>query len=265
VEEEALVDTLATTAFSHEPEIGIGHFGPSSNHGYFRILSSIFAQLPGDGSAADPKSLHRWSQERVSTGIGSTVQDVPITSSNLSDVPSDETAKLYFQHFFTAMSLTMPCVSKSCVMRRYAQAKEDNFRQVSVVRRALFNIIWACGANSCLHAVSEAFYRRAIGLLNSVNIRQSGEEMGEYLRTEVSLIADCAAVQFLLLICSYQQNNQRSVASWTFHALAVKAAFQMGLHYPSTYESLGPEERQKRQMLWFGVLNHDRYGRYNEA
>ena len=177
-EDEALVDTLATTAFSHEPEIGIGHFGPSSNHGHFRILSSILAQLPGDGSTVDPKSLHRWSQDRGPTELGTTVQNLPIASTSLYDIPSDETATLCFQQFFTTMALAMPCVSKPLIMQRYAQAKDEAFQQLGVVRRALFNIIWACGASFCQHMLSEVFYKRAIGLLNSVNIRQSGEEMG---------------------------------------------------------------------------------------
>jgi len=178
VEEEALVDTLATATFSHETEIGIGHFGTSSNHGYFRILSGIFAQLPGDGHVVDPKSLHRWSQERASTEFGFPVHHVPLISCNISDVPDEVTATLYFQRFFAAMLLAMPFVSQSVVMQRYTQAKDQGFRQLDVVRRALFNIIWACGASFCVHEIAEVFYRRAMGLLSSVNIRQSGEEMG---------------------------------------------------------------------------------------
>lgn len=72
------------------------------------------------------------------------------------------------------------------------------------------------------------------------------------------MFTDKHTVQLLLLICCYQQNQQRSVASWTFHALAVKAAFQMGLHSPSTYEGLSADSRQQRQQLWLGVLNQDR-------
>ena len=68
-----------------------------------------------------------------------------------------------------------------------------------------------------------------------------------------------AKVQLLLLVCAFQQNHQRSVASWTFHALAVKTAFQMGLHAPATYEGLSADRCQLRIQLWLGVLNHDRY------
>lgn len=65
-------------------------------------------------------------------------------------------------------------------------------------------------------------------------------------------------VQACLLITAFQQNNQRSVTSWTFHALSVKAAFQLGLQSPSSYQSLNSESQQLRKRLWFGVLNQDR-------
>jgi hypothetical protein len=69
---------------------------------------------------------------------------------------------------------------------------------------------------------------------------------------------DCYAVQALLLLCSFQQNTQRSTASWTYHALAVKTAIQHGLHSPSLYEQHGVQTRELRRRIWFGVINQDR-------
>ncbi|ETN37045.1 uncharacterized protein HMPREF1541_08034 [Cyphellophora europaea CBS 101466] len=241
-DEEAIVDTLATAAFSHEPEIGIGHFGPSSNHGYFRALSNIFAHLPDDGSAADPKSLHRWSLGHITASERSPSRNLLEQPLDPMAIPDDTTATLLFNHFFSAVSCTIPYVSRPVVLQRYARARSERFVQLSRVRRAFFNIIWAHGASFSAIEDPETFYRRTMGLLNSLTVREAGDEM----------------IRLLLLICSYQQNHQRSVASWTFHALAVKAAFQSGLHAPSTYEGLDADTHHLRLQLWFGVLNHDR-------
>ena len=67
-------------------------------------------------------------------------------------------------------------------------------------------------------------------------------------------------VQTLLLLSSFQQNNRRSTASWTPHALAVKSAFQIGLHSQLSYKDHGFDESELRKRLWFGVVVQDRYG-----
>lgn len=178
-DEEGIVDTLATTAFSHEPELGIGHFGPSSNHGYFRALSNVFAHLPEDGSAANPKSLHRWSQYRQVAYEGSAPG---VTESQISDPsinPDAAMAMQLFTQFFAAMSLTTPYLSRSIVVRNFNQAYEGHFRQLTKVRRALFNIIWAHGAVCARRTDFEIFYRRAVRFLNSITIREAGDELGK--------------------------------------------------------------------------------------
>ena len=180
-DEEGIVDTLATTAFSHEPEVGIGHFGPSSNHGYFRALSKVFAHLPKDGSAANPKSLHRWSQYRQVAREGNASG---ITESQIFDAskdPDTTTAMHLFTQFFACMSLTTQYISRSTIIRNFNQAREGHFGQVSKVRRALFNILWAHGAICADRTDFEIFYRRAVSFLNSITIREAGDELGKSL------------------------------------------------------------------------------------
>ena len=58
-DEETAVDTDATKAFSDATQTGgIGHFGPSSTHGYFRILSRQLAHFPFDNSSMKLTSSH---------------------------------------------------------------------------------------------------------------------------------------------------------------------------------------------------------------
>lgn len=177
-DEEAIVDTLATTAFSHEPEISIGHFGPSSNHGYFRALSNIFAHLPEDGSAANPKSLHHWSRHRPIPGHSSSPEVSNSELCNPAILPDASTAMFLFNQFFMTMSLSAPYMSRAATLRNYNQAHDQSAHKLTQVRRALFNILWAHGAAADGRAGFEIFYRRAMRCLNSLTIREAGDEWG---------------------------------------------------------------------------------------
>ncbi|KAK5046124.1 hypothetical protein LTR84_008581 [Exophiala bonariae] len=241
-DEEARIDTLATGTFSDEIETDIGHFGPSSNHDYFRNLSGIFAHLARDGFTTQSSALNTWSVPR------NLIAGVPERRSHISGIfdcmalPDDQTALALLKQFFTTIALTMPFFNRPALVRGYTKLKERRFQDFDRVQRALFNMIWAHGSCSLGAVDSEVYYRRAISLLDSLTIRRTSQEM----------------VQTCLLVTSYQQNNQRSVTSWTFHALSVKAAFQLGLHSQSSYQSLNAESQQLRKRLWFGVLNQDR-------
>lgn len=70
--------------------------------------------------------------------------------------------------------------------------------------------------------------------------------------------ASIELLQSLLLIVTYQQNHQMSVTSWTYHALAVKTAYQLGLQSPSNYKEYAVQESEMRKRLWYGLINQDR-------
>ena len=53
------------------------------------------------------------------------------------------------------------------------------------------------------------------------------------------------------------------VSSATYHALTVKAAFQLGLHCPSSYKELSPSDSELRKRLWYSLINQDRYSLIN--
>ena len=84
-----------------------------------------------------------------------------------------------FNQFFVCMSLLCPYVSRSSVVRNYEHALGDESRAIGAVRRALFNIIWAHGATAAGRSDAELFYRRAMRCLNSLTIREAGDELGE--------------------------------------------------------------------------------------
>ncbi len=73
-------------------------------------------------------------------------------------------------------------------------------------------------------------------------------------------------MQTLLLIVTFQQASQRSISSWTFHALAVKAAIEVGLHSPQNQHEHGTvvydrKEAELRARIWKAIIINDRYAK----
>lgn len=62
----------------------------------------------------------------------------------------------------------------------------------------------------------------------------------------------------MLLMTQYLQGTQRSIKTWAIHGLAVKAAFQLGLHSLQALERFAPLEREIRIRTWHGCVMLDR-------
>jgi hypothetical protein len=67
------------------------------------------------------------------------------------------------------------------------------------------------------------------------------------------------SVQAMLLITQYLQGTQRSVKTWAIHGLAVKAAFELGLHSPMALQRHTGLAREIRLRTWYGCVVLDRF------
>lgn len=56
----------------------------------------------------------------------------------------------------------------------------------------------------------------------------------------------------------YLQGTERSIETWNYHGLAVKASYQLGLHSPNALKNFLPLEREIRKRTWFGCILLDR-------
>lgn len=65
-------------------------------------------------------------------------------------------------------------------------------------------------------------------------------------------------VQLLLLMSQYLQGSERSIETWNLHGLAVKAAYQLGLHSSDALQQYPPREREFRKRTWYGCVMLDR-------
>lgn len=56
----------------------------------------------------------------------------------------------------------------------------------------------------------------------------------------------------------YLQGTERSIETCNIHSLAVKAAYQLGLHSPNALKQYPEPEREFRKRTWFGCVLLDR-------
>ncbi|KUI61337.1 hypothetical protein VP1G_08490 [Cytospora mali] len=76
--------------------------------------------------------------------------------------------------------------------------------------------------------------------------------------------ASLETVQAMLLMSQYLQGTHRSVMTWNIHGLAVKAAFQLGLHTTASLKSHSPLERELRTRTWYACIILDSNIEYPE-
>lgn len=141
-----------------------------------------------------------------------------------------------------------------CLVRQYQESIGPLFPFINTsnileesdhcrARQALMNIVCAHAASTTPDTDPTIFYRRALALLDETTLRGSSIDL----------------LKALLLVANFQQNNKRAVASWTYNGIAVKAAYQLGLHSPSSYADRPAQECELRRMLWHAVVIQDRY------
>lgn len=151
--------------------------GPSSNHGYFRALSTILARLADDGSTANPIALSHWQQQPLNSH-GPQREAVQRPSIDLTASPDYQLAISLFNQFFATTWQVTPYLNKAKIMQQYSHAVSDQFKHTGKVKVALYNIIWAHGAYSASLDTAEMFYRRAIWSMDNLLIREADDDMG---------------------------------------------------------------------------------------
>jgi hypothetical protein len=250
LDNEAAVDELATQVFNEIPERNIGHFGSASNHAFFRTISSAFAyQIPlmvqnqdVQGQVASRYSLTHASRSPSPSPCREVNQRLKsYTDAHRATVdpyalPPEHKISMLVDYFFATVGPVFPYVEKSTM------AAVEPVWRTTRSGRALLNIICAHASLVSDATAAEAFYDRTVALLDAGTIHGASLEL----------------IQAFLLLCSFQQSTQRSTASWTYHALAIKSAIQHGLHSAASYEEHGAQTAEVRTRIWFAIINQDR-------
>ncbi|KAL2816662.1 hypothetical protein BJX63DRAFT_387014 [Aspergillus granulosus] len=244
------VDELSTQALTEATDGEVGYFGPSSNYAMFRFISNLFTQtairFPPVHGTTQAANLHPCSdcERRRHTQNHTRPTEAIKASRPVYYLPPLNEAMPLFDRYFSTIGVVLPYIEKETMVRVYhtaAQLEPSKRRRTPL---ALLNIVWAHAESSLGSPQRETFYKRAVALIDSSrDVERPGYEL----------------VQTLLLVVEYKQNHQRSISSYTAHALCVKAAFHVGLHSRAARAAArSAEERALRLRLWNGVLKNDR-------
>lgn len=165
--------------------------------------------------------------------------------------PPEEEMDALVSRFFTDTGSIFPFIHRETFLDTYNRVRSINLRQFRRSWLGLLNAIltmatvtsasWDMSATDRA-ARAEIFFARAKALC--LDQMLSG--------------ASLETVQAMLLMSQYLQGTHRSVMTWNIHGLAVKAAFQLGLHTTASLRSHSPLERETRTRTWYACVILDR-------
>lgn len=153
--------------------------------------------------------------------------------------------------FFRDTGALFPFVHPHTFMETYRHTRSIGFRRFRRSWLGLLNSIltmsvftsgsWSSTATE-RGAKAEVYFTRAKALCLDQMLSGSSIE----------------TVQAMLLMSQYLQGTHRSVMTWNMHGIAVKAAFQLGLHSTASLKDYSPLERETRTRTWFACVMLDR-------
>ncbi|OAG07134.1 uncharacterized protein CC84DRAFT_1117246 [Paraphaeosphaeria sporulosa] len=252
-------DGIGSMVFTKEEEAGF--FGPSSNIAFTRIIvRSTTSILKATMTAESPLSpedaalrshmLHVSRQHSPARDQFSPANNLPVTFDPFSLPPESETKSL-IEIYFETTGVLFPYVDKPSFVQTYQQLNAANIRAARRSWLGLLNMVLAMATSASHGRIlsaseratnSDVFYRRALALCEK-NIRHG---------TSLEM------VQMFLLMSQYLQGTERSIETWNIHGLAVKAAYQLGLHSPHALKRYPPLEQEIRKRTWYGCVILDR-------
>ncbi|GJN72163.1 hypothetical protein PLICBS_006235 [Purpureocillium lilacinum] len=264
---ESTADAIATGLFDHPPVVDIGYFGSSSNHAFFWSLSASIENVSHRSTVRyqEPSRQGQATEADEASRAPPLPMMPPSAYRNLQpdddSFPGRALAVEWTTRFFDTVGAVLPYVSESQVLREIdvIDARDQGWQMSQRSAQALLSIIFAQALQTLDDRSPEPYYRRALGLLDEKTLYIPTVDSRKPL---FSLQRECGCswntVQALLLLASFQQNTQRSMESWVPHYLAVRVAYQLGIHAPASYEYLAVQDKEIRARLWFAVVNQDR-------
>ena len=258
---EDSTDGMGAVVFSAEEDSGF--FGPSSNIAFTRHISRAVAQLSHlrqGNSAHDPQHL------RVPSGLASVSRPpsplgrgAPAITYKVNDqrrvniyaLPPEDETRILIDGYFAESGVLFPYLHEQTFLETYEEMKRNNFSRIRRTWLGLLNMVLALATTTSFNKEkraeerfqqSDIFYQRALGLCDKQILRGTSLEI----------------VQYLLIMGQYLQGTQKSVQAWSIHGLAVKAAFQLGLHSSEASKRFSDLEREIRKRTWYGCVILDR-------
>ncbi|KAL2820192.1 fungal-specific transcription factor domain-containing protein [Aspergillus cavernicola] len=177
-------------------------------------------------------------------------QSLASSTVDLFALPSPTESDTLVRLYFSAVGLMIPCIQESPFLETYRQVRKMGARSARRSWLGLYNMILAMAANITTPTSpteerardSELYFNRAL----------------EFAKPLVLGYITFETVQLLLLMASYLQGTSRAAQTWTFHGVAVKGAYQLGLHSPAASRMLPLIDREIRNRTWCWCIMNDR-------
>lgn len=233
--------------------------GSSTNHGFFWCLLSSIAKL---GYRERHALAHqaRTAPPTIQRKSDYSSRQPPAEQPNARGKDRQPSEEELMTRFFDTVACHLPYVDEEALIARLGVLRDNSQNPSTQAWQALLNIVLAYSAYTLDGHSPKPYYQRAINLLYGTAIHLSTlQTRTRPADHHVELSADLLSiVQALMLLSSFEQNNRRSMASLSSHALAVRTAYHLGIHASSTYRNLGARDRHLRARLWLGLVNQDR-------
>ncbi|KAJ5350217.1 Zn(II)2Cys6 transcription factor [Penicillium brevicompactum] len=240
------------------------YFGASSNVAFLRFIHAVSHPVnPADNlplSSIDVSTEVGQSNDnrfdaflRRPSGISSLTESQGRVRVDPFALPPQVEADALLHLFFTTVNLMIPCIYESSFRDTYRKLQIDGIRSVrrswlgtlNVVFALATNVMTATSPNIERATRASIYFERAMELVKSDILGRLSLEM----------------VQLFLLMEGYLEGTTSSSLTWTLHGLAVKGAYQLGLHIMvMDSKSMSQTDREVRRRSWYWFLSVT-YGR----
>jgi hypothetical protein len=185
-------------------------------------------------------------------------------------VPPNDAAEEMLHLYFNTVNLMIPCVHEDSFRKTLSRLKTEGPENIRRSWLGVLNMIFAITTNVMTPTSptkdraqqSNLFYEKAMELVSPGILGRPSVEMGMYcaslcenLRYATRQLMEI--VQLFLLMEIYLEGTPASSLAWTFHSLAVKGSYQLGLHLSGS-SRLSEVERECRRRLWYWCITNDR-------
>ncbi|KAJ5432090.1 uncharacterized protein N7458_011246 [Penicillium daleae] len=215
------------------------YFGASSNVAFLRFIHAV-------GYPANPADNSPLSSMDVSTEVGQSNDDRFDAFLRRPSVEADALLHL----FFTTVNLMIPCIYEGSFRDTYRTLQIDGTRSVRRSWLGTLNVVFALATN-VMTATSPNIER-------ATRASMYFERAMELVKSDILGRLSLEMVQLFLLMEAYLEGTTSSSLAWTLHGLAVKGAYQLGLHVVDS-KSMSQTDREVRRRSWYWCVMNDRF------
>ncbi|KAL4751356.1 hypothetical protein BDW72DRAFT_212812 [Aspergillus terricola var. indicus] len=244
------------------------YFGMSSNVAFLRFIietmkrgnppvvpSTSTMAAPADQGQTGNGSIDEFEERRaVFTSPRRSRQP---STRRLFTIPPQREADALLRLYFTTVNLMIPCVHEDSCRDMYVKMQRNGLGSIGRPWLGILNVIFAIATNVAAAisptneraTKSNMYFEQALELVKSDMLGRPSVEM----------------VQLFLLMETYLEGTTSSSMTWSVHGLAVKGAYQLGLHIRD-YKNASTIDKEMRRRLWYWCIVNDRllstrYGR----